>query len=255
MSTDAERVDPAPAAPIERRPSRARLILKRVALGLMLYVAVAYLALPFAWEWYAHDHPRFDDSPRLTKTHDGHPGDPLNVALVGSREDIERVMAAAKWYAAAPLGFRSDLKIAADTVLKRAYDQAPVSRLYLFGRKEDLAYEQPVGKDPRQRNHVRLWKMDETTADGRQKWIGAASYDERVGLSRTTGQITHHIAPEVDQERDHLFADLEETGLLEDRQVVPGFHQTLEGRNGGGDPWRTDGALWVGVIKASRPQD
>jgi hypothetical protein len=30
---------------------------------------------------------------------------------------------------------------------------------------------------------------------------------------------------------------------------VAGFHKQLEGKNGGGDPWYTDGVLWVGVIK------
>src|SRR5262249_4774795 len=34
-------------------------------------------------------------------------------------------------------------------VLKRKYEDAPVSNLYLFGRKEDLAFEQPVGDNPR----------------------------------------------------------------------------------------------------------
>jgi len=26
------------------------------------------------------------------------------------------------------------------------------------------------------------------------------------------------------------------------------FHKVREGKNGGGDPWRTDGRLFVGVI-------
>ena len=33
-------------------------------------------------------------------------------------------------------------------------DQAPVSSLYLFGRKEDLAFEKQVGDDPRQVAHL-----------------------------------------------------------------------------------------------------
>jgi hypothetical protein len=32
---------------------------------------------------------------------------------------------------------------------------------------------------------------------------------------------------------------------------VPGFHKAKEGRNGEGNPWYTDGDLYVGVIKAS----
>jgi hypothetical protein len=120
--------------------------------------------------------------------------------------------------------------------------------LYLFGREEDLAFEHPVGNNPRQRHHDRFWKSATPYDDSRPVWIGSASYDERVGISHTTGQITHHIAAAVGQERDHLAANLEQTGLLSDAYCVDDLHATREGRNGGGDPWHTDGRLFVGGI-------
>jgi hypothetical protein len=240
-------------APPAKAASRYGDVVRRVVIGiggvLGLYLAVAYLIVPLMWKQYAERHPTFDDNPRITETGDGHPGDPLNAALIGTEAEVNRIMAAAKWYAANPLGLRSDLEIAAGTVLERPYDEAPVSSLYLFGRKEDLAFEQPVGDDPRKRNHVRFWRTSKVDTDGRPIWVGAALYDESVGLSHTTGQITHHTAPDIDIERDYLFADLEKTGELSKMYEVPGFHKVLEGWNGGGDPWHTDGALWVGIIE------
>jgi LssY C-terminus len=230
-----------------RRRLRTRIAQYVVAL-LLLYLAATYLVVPALWERYAHHHPSFDDNPRITQTGDGHPGDPLNVVLIGTKDQIDAIMHAAKWDPAAALGLKSDIKIAEDTVLSRPDDEAPVSSLYLFGRKEDLAFEQPVGDNPRQRHHVRYWKTDKVDNDGRPIWIGSASYDERVGLSHTTGQITHHISPDVDKERDNLFADLKQTGELSQQYAIDGFHTELEGRNGGGDPWHTDGRLFVGVI-------
>jgi hypothetical protein len=221
---------------------------------LATWLVIAYVVSPLVWKRYTHRHPSFAADPRITKTSDGHPGDPLNVALVGSEEQVKAIMQAAGWFPAAKLGLKSDLKIAADTVLSRADDEAPVSNLYLFGRKEDLAFEQPVGKSPRQRHHVRFWKTERVADDGRPVWIGSASYDERVGLSHTTGQITHHISPNVDEERDHLFDDLKQTGELEESYTVDGFHTELEGRNGGGDRWHTDGNLMVGVIQTGEKQ-
>lgn len=221
-----------------------------LAVGLSAYLAVAYVALPVVWLRYTHRHPVLQTVARVTVTADGIPGDPLNVALIGSEAEVRAALRAAGWFPADPLGMRSDVRIAADTVLGRPYDDAPVSNLYLFGRKEDLAYEKPVGHDPRKRNHVRFWKTDATETGG-PVWIGSATYDERVGLSHTTGQITHHIGPDVDTERDRLFADLERTGLLSAVEMEPGFHTVLEGRNGGGDPWHTDGALRLGIL---RPQ-
>lgn len=83
------------------------------------------------------------------------------------------------------------------------------------------------------------------------RWTANGSLtDERVGFSHTTGQITHHISPDVDAERDHLFHDLEATGGLTETYAIDDFHKIREGRNGGGDPWHTDGTLFVGVIAA-----
>jgi hypothetical protein len=240
--------------PIESEPKRrrrGRLVALLVAGFLLAWLVAAYVIVPWGWKRYARHHPTFDDNPRITQTSDGHPGDPLNVSLIGTQAQIAAIMQAANWYPAAALGLKSDLKIAADTVLSRPDDEAPVSNLYLFGRQEDLAFEQPVGDNPRKRHHVRFWKTGENDPDGRPAWIGSASYDERVGLSHTTGQITHHIAPDVDAERDHLFANLKQTGDLSEEYAVDGFHNQREGRNGGGDRWVTDGKLMVGVIAPS----
>jgi hypothetical protein len=224
-------------------------IVQAVIIVLLVWLFAAYLVIPMGWKTYAKHHPALDESPRITQTSDHHPGDPLNVALIGTRDELDAIMKAALWYPAAALGLKSDLKIAADTVLSRPDVEAPVSSLYLFGRKEDAAFEQPVGDNPRHRHHVRFWKLDQPSQDGRPIWIGSAVYDAHVGISRTTGQITHVTAPDVDTERDYLFQGLEKTGDLASREVISGFHTRREGRNGGGDPWHTDGDLYLGVIK------
>jgi hypothetical protein len=215
-----------------------------------IYLVVAYFIAPTMWKVYAKHHPTFDDNPRITETGDHHPGDPLNVSLIGTKEQVDEIMKAAKWYPAAALGLKSDWKIGVDSVLSRPDDEAPVSNLFLYGRKEDLAFEQPVGDNPRKRHHVRYWKTPDTSDDGRPIWIGSASFDERIGLSHTTGQITHHISGDVDEERDHVFENLKQTGMLAEEYTVDDFHKKLEGRNGGGDKWHTDGRLFVGIIAA-----
>lgn len=225
---------------------------------LLAWFLLAYFLLPTLWKGYVHLRPSYDNIPNITFTSDGHPGDPLNVSLIGTQAEVQAIFHAAGWYPADPLGLRSDLRIAADTVLKRPYDEAPVSRLFLRGpdgklHKEDLAFEKPVGDDPKRRNHVRFWRIGITNPDdGRPIWIGAGSFDERVGFSHTTGQITHHISPDVDAERDLIMSDLEKTGDLQEMYYVDDFHKEghRSGKNGGGDPWHTDGRLAVGVIKA-----
>jgi hypothetical protein len=219
-----------------------------VFLLVLAWAAVAYLLAPALWSRYARRHPSLADVPGITHTGSGIPGDPVNVALFGTKAELVRAASAAGWHPADPLSLRSSLGIVETTLLRRAYENAPVSNLYLYGRKEDLAFERPAGRSPRERHHVRFWQTDKADADGRPVWVGSATYDRSVGLSHTTGQVTHHIAADVDAERDGLVRDLERAGTLSEAYAVADFHPVRAGRNGGGDPWHTDGALLVGVI-------
>jgi hypothetical protein len=228
-----------------KRWRRYAAILGGIAL---IYAATAYLVAPYGWKRYASRHPELEDIPRVTYTGSGLPADPLNVELIGSEESLKRAMVQAHWYPADPLTFRSCLEIAEASVLKRPYDAAPVSSEYLFGRKEDLAFEKPVGDNPRERHHVRFWRAPSGDSQGRTAWLGSAIFDRKVGLSRTTGQFTHLTSPDIDTERDYLFHSLEETGGLASTDVVDDFHQNRQGKNGEGVVWETDGRLFVGVL-------
>lgn len=250
-------VAPEPSEPLQPQPvSRRRRPLHHTisafAVGLLLlYALAAYLLMPLLWEVYIARHPSLQDLPGITHTHAGIPGDPLNIALIGTEAEVVAILQAAHWVRARPLGLRSDFTLAEATLLKRPDDDAPVSSLYLFGRQEDLAFEQPVGHDPRQRHHVRFWRAPQLGPDERPLWVGAATYDKGVGLSHDTGQITHHIDGDIDAERDHILQTLVDTDQLELHFLKPDFHQELSGRNGGGDRWFTDGALAVGLIADS----
>ncbi len=214
---------------------------------LAIYLLVAYLALPFAWQHYEHQ-PNLEDTPKTTRTGNGIPGDPLNIGLVGAREEVEQALQAAGWHPADAVSTRSSLHIAESVVLDRQYADAPVSSLFVWGRKQDMAFEQPLGKSARQRHHVRFWKSEALSPDGRPTWLGAATFDRSVGLSHRTGQITHHIDPDVDAERDHVLNSLIAAQQLLQTYQVTGVGPTVAGRNGGGDWYFTDGELTVGVI-------
>jgi len=228
------------------RGSRRQRTFVWLAALLLLYLLTAYIVLPLVWKRDVRRHPQLFDAPRITHTPAGIPGDPLNVALLGTEAEVIRAMIAAKWDPADPLTFRSSVRIAVDSVFRRPDTNAPVSTLELFGRKQDLAFEQPVGDSPRQRHHVRFWRWDRTD-DGKEVWFGSVTFDERVGLSHTTGQVTHHIGPDLDAERDRLIASLQQAGVTSEVFWLDGFQQ-LSGKNGGGDPWYTDGRLEVAVL-------
>ena len=227
-----------------------RRLLRWLLILLALWAVAAYLAAPLIWKNYFKHHATPADAPCLTHTADGHPGDPLNLSLVGSDAELIRAMTAAGWHPADPITFETSMRIAVDSVFRKPDDSAPVSNLFLFGRKQDLAFEQPVGDSPRQRHHVRFWRRNDPE-DGRTAWFASATFDERVGLSYATGQITHHIGPDVDAERDRIMNQLKTVGWTREEHHVDAFQHPPEGRNGGGDFWRTDGRLGVIVLQTT----
>jgi hypothetical protein len=234
------------------RSVRVRRTAAALGIALLSYVAIAYGILPLVWtEAERGRHPALEGVPKITYNADGIPADPLNVALVGDEAELVAAMLATRWHPADPVTLRSSLKIAESVVFHRLDPDAPVSPLYVFGRRQDLAFEQDVGGSADQRHHVRWWRAEPLDAAGRPLWIGDATFDRDAGISHRTGQITHHIAPDVDAERDQLMADLAEAGQLAGRYRWPGIGATQHGRNAGGDRYFTDGMIAVAVLKAA----
>jgi hypothetical protein len=215
---------------------------------LFVWILASYLIMPMMWRRYTARHPFLNDAPRTTHTRDGIPGDPLNLTIIATEEELHNAMRICGWTTADKITVRSSIKIGAASIFRRPYKTAPVSNLFLFGRKQDLAFQQSAGNDPRKRHHVRFWKTENTDNKNRPIWYGAATYDERVGLSGTTGQFTHHIACNIDNERDKILRDLEKSRLVDVIDWEDGFHEKLEGRNGGGDLYRTDGRMPVAIL-------
>jgi LssY C-terminus len=212
-----------------------------------LYGCVSYLILPATWARIERE-PGLAKRTMLTATAQGIPGDPINVGLIGSRADVVRAFHAAGWFAADPITLRTSAEIIGSVIFDRPYTSAPVSPLFFEGRREDLAFEKPSGESADRRQHVRWWKVLESGTEGRSVWLGSATFDSGVTLSRDTGQVTHRIAPNVDRERSQLIASLNHARMVLSIYQMMGIGPTLNGRNGEGDPYYTDGEIWVAKL-------
>ncbi len=230
-----------------RHRTKTRMAISAVTALLLGYLLVAYFLVPEIWIF--HDAGKLANSGGMvTTTEQGIPGDPINVGLVGSKEAVIRAFAAAGWDPADKITLRTSIDIGLSVVLDRPDLDAPVSPLLFDGRKQDLAFEKPVGKSADERNHARFWLTEQSGPDDRPLWLGSASFDRGVGFSHDTGQITHHIGPDVDAERDLLIGDLLKAGQLVSSYEIDGIGATKTGRNGGGDPYFTDGKALIGVL-------
>ena len=236
-------------------PSGKLLLTCILALG-AAYLVIAYLVVPALWKHFENQ-PGLSAKPMVTTTPEGIPGDPINIGLVGSRTEVVKAFAAIGWTPADAITLTSSVEIGISVLFDRPYADAPVSTLLYEGRRQDLAFEKSAATSADRRHHVRLWLTLAHGAEERPVWLGAASFDRGVGFSRETGQVTHHIAPDLDAERDLIINELSVGGLLSSFYRVSGVGPTLVGRNGGGDRYFTDGEVSVGVINpdaAARPE-
>ena len=80
-------------------------------------------------------------------------------------------------------------------------------------------------------------------------WMAAATFDRGVGLSHDTLQVTHHIGPNIDAERDLVIEALQSVNVVADVVEEEGLGWTTNGRNGGGDPYFTDGLVKIAILQ------
>jgi hypothetical protein len=184
----------------------------------------------------------------LSRTRDDragrHPGDPINVVLLGPRAAIDTAFARAGWVRAQEPSLRSLARGVTAAVVERSAVGAPVSTQYFEGRRQDLAFEL-AGPNARFRHHLRIWLLDDTTLT----WVAAADQDVGLVVNPFRHTATHRVASDVDVEREVVVRELEATGCADLLQYMSPTGAALSGRNASGQPFETDGRAAVIRLK------
>lgn len=197
---------------------------------LLTYVLVAYVLIPAATRLYRVLRPP-EHLPHYSVTPDGYASDPINIGIIGTRRELIRAMEKAGWHRADPHTLRNTIRGTLSIIYNWSYPTAPVSSLYLAGRKQDLAFEIPISKSPSERHHVRFWAavydpdkpFDIKTLDWHDRkehvhhdrllWVGAASLDVGINYIRHNFQLSHMVDPDTNKERDLIVEQLKKQGL------------------------------------------
>jgi len=195
-----------------------------LALGLTYGIA-AYVILPRAVRMGLKVLQR-KSVPQFTITGDGLPGDPVNLVLMGTLQQLRDAFAAAGWSEADRLGLASSWGMIRAFVFNSPYPTAPFSTLYLFGRGQDIGFQKAIDDSPRKRHHIRFWSLSLEHAEGtvgtasfwmntdrppdqsRVLWIGAGTRDTGFSLTQLTFQVTHATDSDTNAERDYIVAEL-----------------------------------------------
>ncbi|TCR83898.1 LssY C-terminal domain-containing protein [Rhizobium sp. BK376] len=164
--------------------------------------------------------------PKYTIAVDGLPGDPVNFVLIGTLQQLREAFATAGWSTADHLGIASSLRMMRAFLMNSAYPTAPFSTFYLFGRRQDIGFQEPIDDSPRKRHHIRFWaldlahseedmsspsfwlKTDKPSPDERVLWVGAGTRDTGLSLTWLTFQITHATDSDTNAERDYIVNEL-----------------------------------------------
>ena len=190
-------------------------------------------------------------------THDANgedEGDPLNVVIIGDRDKLLTAVARSGWSFTHRITLRSIQRELGAAIANSEYAVAPVSSLYAFGRKQDLALQR-ARSSLAQRNHMRLW-LAPVTFEGRPVWVGQVSRD--IGVKFTDKSVTfttHVIDPAVDEAREYLLQSLltrqsvQRFGFVQAMDPAPVDHPRLNLMD---DPYFTDGLRLV-VLLADEP--
>ncbi len=203
--------------------------------------------------------------PRYTTTGDGLPGDPVNLVLTGTLQQLQATFSTAGWSGADQLGLASSWGMVRAFVFNSPYPTAPFSSLYLFGRRQDVGFQRAIDNSPRKRHHIRFWALSLEHADsalGKASfwlntdrppdgtcvhWVGAGTKDTGLSLTRLTFQITHATDSDTNNERDYIVAELRMHGVIADvSSYKAGHHLGADQVN----HYVTDGEVAVATLAA-----
>ena len=175
-------------------------------------------------------------------------GDPLNLVVVGSGDEVYHAFIRAGWDETETITAGSAVKTGVSFIFGGRYRYSPVSSLYVFGRRQDVALQKARGTI-HERNHLRLW-LAPVRFQGKLVWVGQISRDIGVRFTSKT-IVTHKIDPDVDETRSYLIQDLLYSQGLSQFAFVKGVGAApIESprQNLTGDPYFTDGlrvVLWA----------
>ncbi len=177
-------------------------------------------------------------------------GDPLNIVFVGGGEKILLALGESDWDVSETTSANSAIRTMLSSVFGKLYRTSPVSSLYLFGRRQDMAL-QKARHSVQERNHMRLW-LAPVTFRGQPVWVGQISRDIGVKLTSKT-LVTHKISPDVDEARNVLMFNMLQTGWFPEFGFAEGVGEVPSEnprKNYTDDPYFTDGyrlVLFSGV--------
>jgi hypothetical protein len=187
------------------------------------------------------------DLPARTTTSNGQAADLVNVAILGTQEQMDAAFQAAGWEHGDPTSTSSVMREMHAFLAFKNYPGAPISKQLMEGAAETTTWEKGLDSYEK-REHLRLWERNDLV-QGQTVWIGAMARETGATLSVKQHKFIHHIERDMDQGRAMLVRDLNLAGCVASVAYLPRPGMARSAMNATGDPMRTDGSLAVVQLK------
>lgn len=186
---------------------------------------------------------------RVTTTKDIE-ADLLNVVFLGSKEDVNSAFRHAGWNSADPASRWSALKSMYALLNNSGYHQQPMMTFLLDGKPQDMSWQKSLNSYDR-RDHLRIWRW---TPNGSTQsvWVSSSTHDTSAVLAVKYRGFVHHIAPDIDDERETVVRDLNFAGCVRSVSYISRSDMPLSTHNATGDVMRTDGSVAVVRLQECR---
>jgi hypothetical protein len=185
--------------------------------------------------------------PERTSTPQGRDADFVNLAFVGSTEQIDGAFQTAGWKRSETMSHRVAFREINAFLMLRNYPHGPMSRQFLQGEASDSSWEKGLDSIAR-RDHLRIWSTPETWK-GEPVWLSASTRDTGARLSLRKRRFEHAVDPNIDEERERVVRDLTLAGCVDSVDEVSRPEMTHFALNGTGGAMTTDGVIAVVRLK------
>jgi hypothetical protein len=190
---------------------------------------------------------RINELPENAMTRKGKEGDVVNLAFVGTREQVENAFQSAGWNGSDSVSAGSVFREAHALFSLSNYPHLPISRQLLDGKFPD--YERQKSFDSyAKRDHLRIWGMPDDW-NGQPLWLSGTIHEVSADLSFSSRggrfKFVHHLDSNLDEARDRVVRDLALAGCVESVHYVSRPAMTHFLKSPSGDDLHTDAMVAV----------
>jgi len=190
-------------------------------------------------------HKLFENIPKISESITGAPAEPINIIIVSDKETLHRAFIESGWFLLDQLNLKTGFKIIKSVAQKKPYPQTPGLPVFWDTKPNTIGYGQPTEDNlASSRHHIHLWETSYITEKGNIVWVGTAHFDEEIKRKFNIILPIHTTQILVDEEREKIKEDLENSGFLKSFEKIDLIGLTY-GAKKSGNKFLSDGQAYI----------